>query len=149
MLREAAITPAAVYTFGSARAGNTQFANDYDATIVKDWRFENTDDIVPHLPPAAHLLPFLAQVDSRFSRLSAHAYDSVGMLEFLNWSGTISEGESILLDGDRMLHFGKLAATGQIQQLAHDHAMAKEYVPGISRLAQTAAPVSLVPGRTA
>jgi hypothetical protein len=135
MQHEAAISPAAVYTFGSARAGNTQFANDYDGKILNHWRFENTDDIVPHLPPAAHLLPFLAQVDRRFACLSAHAFDSVGLLEFLNWSGTISEGESILLDGDRMLHFGKLAITGQISKVAQDHSLAIRYIPEISQLA--------------
>lgn len=135
---EAAITTAAVYTFGSARAGNTQFTKDYDGKIISDWRFENSNDIVPHLPPAAHLLPFLAQVDPRFASLSAHAYDSVGLLEFLNWSGTISEGESISLDGDRMLHFGKLAATGQIRQVAQDHSLAKRYIPEISRQALAA-----------
>ncbi|HVX12908.1 MAG TPA: lipase family protein [Pirellulales bacterium] len=136
---EAAITPVGVYTFGSARAGNTQFANDYDGRILKDWRFENTDDLVPHLPPAAHLLPFLAAIDSRFARLSAQAYDSVGRLEFLNWGGTLSEPkgiEEILLEGDRLVHFGKLAATGQIQQVAKDHSLVDAYIPAIARLAR-------------
>lgn len=134
MQHEAGITPAAVYTFGSARAGNTQFANDYDAKIRKDWRFENKDDIVPHLPPAAQLLPFLTEIDARFSLLSAHAYDSVGTLEFLDWKGALVTGESIRLYGERLLHFGDLVITGHIEQVAKDHSLVDAYIPAITGL---------------
>jgi hypothetical protein len=130
---EAGITPAAVYTFGSARAGNTQFWRDYQGKILRHWRFEHQDDLVPHLPPTTPLLAFLAQIDPRLSGLSSHGYHHVGLLEFLNRTGTITEGSSFALDVDRLSHLAQLIPAGQIQKVAHDHSLRKQYIPKICR----------------
>ncbi len=132
---EAAITPAAVYTYGSARAGNTQFQRDYDAKILRHWRFENADDLVPHLPPITPLLAFLAQIDPRLSGLSSHGYHHVGLLEFLNWTGGITEGSTFGLDVERLAHLVQLIPDGKVQKLAHDHSLEKQYIPKICQLA--------------
>ncbi len=87
---EAAITLAAVDTFGSARAGNTQFWRDYQGKIRRHWRFENQEDLVQHLPPTTPLLAFLDQIGPRLSGLSSNGYRHVGLLEFLNWTGTVN-----------------------------------------------------------
>ena len=41
-----------VYTFGSPRVGNTFFALVYNDLVINTMRIENTEDIVPALPPA-------------------------------------------------------------------------------------------------
>jgi len=128
---EAAITPAAVYTFGSARAGDTLFWRDYDAKILHDWRFENADDLVPHLPPITPMLSFLAQIDPRLGRLSSHGYHHVGLLEFLNWGGGITEGSSFTLDVERLGHLAQLIPEGKILKLAQDHSLEKQYISKI------------------
>lgn len=132
---DAATTCAGVYTYGSARAGSTLFARDFNAKITRSWRFENTDDIVPHLPPTAPLLAFLAEADPRLGRLSAHGYQHVGQLEFLNWDKSLTDGSSLMLDGQRLLHFAQLAATGQSKQVALDHSLEKQYIPKICSMA--------------
>jgi hypothetical protein len=129
--KDAAITPD-VYTFGSPRAGNTLFAKDYNSKILDSWRFENKDDLVPHLPPIVLLLDFLAKADSRLAGLSAHDYHHVGLLEFLNWSGPIVQGSSLALDAQRLTHLAELAAANQIKQVAIDHSLEKQYIPRLS-----------------
>jgi hypothetical protein len=123
------IAPGGVYTYGAPRTGNTAFAKEYDTNIPQHRRVENTDDIVPHLPPSATLLNFLATVDPRLSNLSVHAYDPVGLLEFLNWGGGVTEGDSLFIASDRLLHLGKLAVTGQVKQIFEDHKLEKQYLP--------------------
>jgi hypothetical protein len=129
LLNEGSIVPAAVYTFASPRTGDSPFAWNYNSHIPNDWRFENTDDLVPHLPPAAVLIDFLAEVDSRLHGLTSHDYHSVGKLEFFNWTGGLTQGSSLMLDAQRMLHLAELLATGQIRKLAQDHSMEKQYLP--------------------
>jgi len=128
---ETGISPC-VYTFASPRAGNTQFARDYNAKLPKSWRFENSDDLVPHLPPTVLLLDFLAEADPRFAGLSAHDYHHVGLLEFMDWGGTIVEGSSLLLDAQRLTHLAELGTTGQIQKVAEDHSLDGQYIPKLS-----------------
>lgn len=128
---DAQFAPAGVFTYGSARAGNTQFARDYDAKILHHWRFENTDDLVPHLPPVTPLLSFLAQVDPRLSKLSSHGYHHVGLLEFFKWDGSLAEGSSFVLDIERLTHLAQLIPAGQVPKLAQDHSLEKQYIPKI------------------
>ena len=51
-LAHAGINVAAVYTFGSPRVGNAEFARAYGEAIRVHWRYESYDDIFPHLPPS-------------------------------------------------------------------------------------------------
>jgi hypothetical protein len=130
---EAVTTPAGVYTYGSPRVGNTPFANSYDA-VINQWRFENNNDLVPHLPPAAQWLDFLGQVDSRLSGLNAHAYLHAGTLEYLDAKGARTEGNSLRLQAKRMLNLADLLATGQIKQAGTDHSVSNQYIPKVCAL---------------
>ncbi len=122
------ITPTEVYTFASPRAGDEDFALDYNSLISSDWRYENTDDIVPHLPPTLAVLGLLRQVEPRFQNVSAYDYRSVGNLQFINWRGEIV-GDSLLLDGDRLIHFLELLAVDEIKQIIEDHSIEQQYIP--------------------
>jgi Lipase (class 3) len=123
-------TPAGIYTFGSPRVGDTPFAKAFDAAFSQ-WRFENDDDLVPHLPPAAQWLDFLGQVDPRLSGVTAYAYLHVGLLEYINANGTLTEGNSLKLQAERMLSMFDLLAKGQIKQVATDHSLENQYIPKI------------------
>ncbi|GIL80940.1 hypothetical protein Vretimale_9351 [Volvox reticuliferus] len=47
-----------LYTFGSPRVGNKNFAKDFDALVPDTWRFTNRLDIVPSIPPTGIFLKF-------------------------------------------------------------------------------------------
>jgi pimeloyl-ACP methyl ester carboxylesterase len=130
---EGVATAADVYTFGSPRVGDTPFSNAYDAAISQ-WRFENNNDLVPHLPPAAQWLDFLGQVDRRLSGITAYAYLHVGTLEFLDSKGVRTEGNSLKLQAQRMLSVADLLVTGRITQVATDHSVSNQYMPKICAL---------------
>jgi hypothetical protein len=133
-LRSEGVTlPVAVYTYGSPRVGDTPFSNAYDA-VISQWRFENNNDLVPHLPPAAQWLDFLSQVDARLGGLTAYAYLHVGTLEFIDSNGKRTEGNSLGLQAKRMLAIADLLITGQIKQVATDHSDTNQYIPKICAL---------------
>jgi hypothetical protein len=133
---EKVTTPAGIYTCGSPRVGDTPFSNAFNAAIDQ-WRFENDNDLVPHLPPAAQLLDFLGEVDSRLSGLTAYAYLHAGTLEYLGSNGHRTEGtpqNSLDILGQRLRSFAGLLVTGQIKRLATDHSLEKQYIAKISAL---------------
>ena len=79
-----------VTTFAAPRAGNDDFAAALNKMIPSFKRFENRDDIVPHLPPHIALIPMLnAATDSRFDDLEDYNYQSVGQLFYIDESGQI------------------------------------------------------------
>ena len=129
LLREEKIKPAAVYTYGSARPGDDPFADSYDKLISENWRFENTDDIVPHLPPSLRMLEVLAEIDPRLQELEALEFKHVGNLEFFNWDGRLVQGDSFLLRTERFGHMMLRVATGEFDQIAQDHSIENQYVP--------------------
>lgn len=131
LLHEEKIEPAGIFTYGAPRTGDTQFADAYNTAIQKHLRFENTNDIVPHLPPKAVLLEYLGNVDSRLSGLALRDYQHVGTLEFLNWDNKTTQGDSIELDAARMAHLFGLLALGEVEEIAHDHSIENQYIPKI------------------
>ncbi|MGA2255622.1 MAG: lipase family protein [Thermoguttaceae bacterium] len=63
-----------VYTYGSPRVGDKQFAGAYDNLIQTSWRIANASDVVPQLPPQwagyAHVdaeLPINSDDSTKFS----------------------------------------------------------------------------------
>jgi hypothetical protein len=135
---EQVATPVGVYTYGSPRVGNTLFSNAFDS-VINQWRFENNNDLVPHLPPTAQLLDFLGEVDQRLAGLKARAYDHAGVLEYLDSRGALTEGDprnSLEIFGQRMGSFFRLLISGQIKQLATDHSLENQYIPKIGALAE-------------
>jgi hypothetical protein len=126
----------AVYTYGSPRVGDTDFSTSFNA-VIGQWRFENDNDLVPHLPPTAQLLSFLGRLDPRLSGLKARAYDHAGVLEYLDSQGQLTEGNSdnsLDIFGQRMRSFFHLLVTGQLKQVATDHSIENEYIPKICAL---------------
>lgn len=118
--------PAAVYTYAAARAGNGAFAEHYTQAIGEHWRVENRDDIVPHLPPGSELWLFLRRIDARFAQLVPFQYESVGTLQFINWSGGL-EGDSFMLKIHRLESLTEKLTTGQLRVIADDHSLTRDY----------------------
>jgi hypothetical protein len=131
------ITPAAVYTYGSPRVGDTPFSKSFNA-VIDQWRFENDNDLVPHLPPTAPLLSLLNHIDSRLGDLVAQGYDHAGMLEYLDSDGDRFQGDPYMVLGPRIESFVKLLVTGRVKQVATDHSIADQYIPKICKLSQAA-----------
>ncbi len=130
--QEAEITASAVFTYAAPRTGNADFARDYAQRITSDWRFENTDDIIPHIPPTAAPVDVLATSllePTALPKLLAHAYAHVGTLEFFDWKGGIIEGDSLLLHGQRTAHLAELAAAGDFEQITQAHSLEQAYLP--------------------
>ncbi|MGE5625248.1 MAG: lipase family protein [Bacillota bacterium] len=103
-----------VDTFGAPRVGGPDFAARYQAAGLNDNRYENDDDLVPHMPLSKEeltLLPLLQQLLS----LGGHQpgdYASVGQLRFIKQDGTLispadANAESSL-DQTRLAEFGQL-----------------------------------------
>lgn len=130
--QEAEITASAVSTYAAPRTGNADFARDYAQRITADWRFEHTDDIVPHLPPTSAPLDVLAASllePTALPKLLAHAYAHVGTLEFFPWQGGVIEGDSLLLHGQRTAHLAELVAAGDFEQITQAHSLEQAYLP--------------------
>jgi hypothetical protein len=76
----------AVYTFAAARAGGSAFADVYLQQKIPTVRYENQDDIVPHLPPDRDELTVLHGTGDALLRqipASVDRYDSVGTLRYI------------------------------------------------------------------
>jgi len=110
-------------TFAAPRAGNADFADSYNSRRIPHIRFEYADDIVPHLPPIGlftKVLRVLAARDPRFQRFTTLAYESVGTLRFIDWSGQVV-GDSAELAFRRVINLLTLIATGQEDVIVDDH----------------------------
>jgi hypothetical protein len=127
---ELGLLPMAVYTYAAPRAGNGAFADHYGRTISESWRFENRDDIIPHLPPGGVLRHVLRELDPRFAQVAAFEYASVGTLQFIDWQGTI-EGDSPLLEGRRLFSLSKQLVSGRLDVIAGDHDLTGDYFAAV------------------
>jgi GTP-binding protein EngB required for normal cell division len=81
--------PLSVYTFGSPRVGDQVFKARYERDKIPHFRFENKNDIVPHLPPYQQHRDSINRMFGQFFnlRLPDVNYQHVGMLQFINWEG--------------------------------------------------------------
>ncbi len=119
---EEGIEPAGVYTFGSSCAGDIAFAKNSRREIESQWRFENQDDIVPHLPPHAKLVKALAKLDNRLQRLAKYPYAAVGNLQFINWKNEIQRG-GFFLEWRRLGHLAARLAKLQFKEIGGAHSI--------------------------
>ncbi|MBS0262524.1 MAG: lipase family protein [Planctomycetes bacterium] len=134
--REGSANVQAVYSFAGPRAGDEAYANDFNSVFKgRCWRFENTDDIVPHLPPTLVFAAALARADRRLAGMTNEFYEAVGLLEFLNWNGTLTVGDSLVLELERTVHLARLMTRFQLQQIADDHSLEKQYLPKLIAMA--------------
>jgi hypothetical protein len=110
----------AVYTFAAARAGGSAFAGVYRQQKVPTVRYENQDDIVPHLPPDRDELTVLHGTgDSLLRQIPApvDSYLSVGTLRY------ITDGLSIIEvdDGNAALERARRDQFAQTAQASLGH----------------------------
>lgn len=127
-LGAAELMPASVVSFGAPRAGNPSFAAAYEAALGgQTWRFENRDDLVPHLPPSRtfwntlsnKLFPGL-QPDSVPPQPRTDDYVAVGQLHFIDWAGRLRTENNAGLRAERRIHLLR-TLTQRPAILNHDH----------------------------
>lgn len=92
-----------IYTYGSPRTGDSQFASTFNQVVTNSYRIENRLDIVPKLPPApmyehvlepyeltpVRLLPLPAKVLVDFTPSCEHAIQTYLYLLSLKSSGPV------------------------------------------------------------
>ena len=106
-----------VDTFGAPRTGGQDFAARYATAGIDGIRYENQDDVVPHVPLNAQelaLLPLLQQVLDVAGNQKSD-YVSVGKLHYLTADGGIEtpadpQAEA-QLDTTRLADFARMALT--------------------------------------
>lgn len=101
-----------VDTFGAPRVGGADFAARYAAQGINGYRYENQDDIVPHVPlnqMELTILPLLERVIT-LSGNQPGDYVSVGRLHYIDTSGGIvspaDASAEADLDTQRLTEFG-------------------------------------------
>jgi hypothetical protein len=117
--------PVKVVGFAAAKTGDRTFRDEYNETIDHT-RYEYADDIVPHLPPSSggflDVLSSLPIIGARYSGLQRFDYERVGVLRFIDSSGTI-EDDSLTLPAERALSLVRLIARQRFNQIAADHSI--------------------------
>jgi triacylglycerol lipase len=114
---------AKVVTIAAPKAGNADFADAYNSGRIAHTRYEYADDIVPHLPPGGlftKVLRVLATRDPRFTKFTTLAYDAVGTLRFIDWSGHIV-GDSLELALKRVISMLTQIGSFQEDAIVADH----------------------------
>jgi hypothetical protein len=117
------VTPTAVYTYASPMTGDNNFAVAYNGLGFPDIRYEYTDDLVPHLPPSpiiADLFAPIPVIGPYFQTVAKWDYNSVGTLQFIDWSGNIV-GDSLSLAWKRFVSLFELMAEFDFSQIGADH----------------------------
>ncbi|HEV2111527.1 MAG TPA: lipase family protein [Gammaproteobacteria bacterium] len=101
-----------VDTFGAPRVGGADFAARYSAQGINGLRYENQDDMVPHVPldqQELSLLPLLQRVITISGNPSGD-YVSVGRLRYITTDGGIASPPDAAaeaeLDTQRLTEFG-------------------------------------------
>jgi hypothetical protein len=117
--------PTKVVGFAAAKPGDAAFRDAYNQALDHT-RYEDADDIVPHLPPSQNgflkVLSSLPVVGDRFAGLARFDYQQVGVLRYIDASGDI-EAETPTLAAERALSLIQLILWGRFSQIAADHAI--------------------------
>jgi hypothetical protein len=112
-----------VTTFAAPRPGSSDFADAYHTSRIAHTRYEYADDIVPHLPPIglfSKVLRVLSARDPRFAKFSTFGYESVGTLQFIDWSGQVV-GDYQDLALRRVINLLTMIGANQEQTIVEDH----------------------------
>jgi len=118
-----------ITTFAAPRAGNDDFAAALNKMFPNFKRYENRNDIVPHLPPHITLIPLLAAAtESRFDDLEDYDYQSVGQLFYIDETGTVeSPAPGSMADHvlrlKRLARLGETLFEGDFDQIVNDHSI--------------------------
>lgn len=136
--RTSVIRPTAIYTFGSARAGDSDFASAFPLKDIPVTRYENHLDIVPMLPPDAAFIKLLAEIPEVGRELQAAAkwnYASLGTLQYIEKNHNIVP-KMLFLDVVRVGEIIVELATGQTGFTrvveAHETGLGKGYQKGLA-----------------
>ncbi len=136
-LQSEKIDVAGVYTFGAPRTGDIVFAEDYAKRILLDIRFENQNDIVPHIPPAKEeTANLLSRRNPDLPFIAYDVYRHVGRLQFYDWDGKFQE-DSPDTTAKRAEQFERAFVELQFKQIASDHSLVNAYIPSLKNLASS------------
>jgi triacylglycerol lipase len=103
-----------VVTFAAPRVGGTDFAAKYAAQGIVGYRYENQDDLVPHVPLDKQELQILPLLENTLGLKSIQMgdYVSVGQLRYITTAVAIvapaNATDEAQLDGSRLAEFGVL-----------------------------------------
>ena len=149
-----------VTTFAGPKAGDRDFQIEYDRIIPHSVRYENRDDLVPHLPPSVNFQRNLGAIPlfqnsalkaAANTPLGGEGYVSVGELQFIDWSGAIVPN-STTLPLQRYISLAEKVFAFQFETIIDDHRIGDgggyakailpadvrtqiaQAVPGVSRL---------------
>lgn len=125
LLRLENTSPTEVLSYAAPRVGDAAFADAYNAAISA-FRYEYTDDIVPHLPPSLALVNALKHIPvlgQRFATLPSFNYADVGTLRFINWNQQIV-GDSPMLEAERVAKLILLIVQLKFSDITGDHKIA-------------------------
>ena len=110
-----------VVTFEAARPGDANFAADYNAKIGNSVRYENDDDIVPHLPPEDELATLLADLGAS-ELLAGGGFMPVGTLQFIQQDGSLVP-QSPGLDEHRLEHIAGCLVLLRFEKIVDAHSI--------------------------
>jgi hypothetical protein len=117
--------PVKVVSFAAAKPGDAPFRDAYNP-VIDHTRYEDSDDIVPHLPPSQEgflkVLSSLPVIGDRFAGLQRFDYEQVGVLRYIDAAGDI-EDDSPTLAAERTLSLLPLILWGRFNQIAADHSI--------------------------
>ena len=126
----------AVYTFASAKPGDSDFAKCYNNLIAEHYRFENYDDIVPFLPAGILLVELLNAVAGGLVDLKSADYSPVGILHYLGKGPTLTVNDSLRLSATRDLEIAEQLACFRYPYIASRHSLANSYIPALQELVE-------------
>ena len=114
-----------VCTFEAARAGDPDFAADFNAKVANATRWEFQNDIVPALPPTDTLLPYVEQLPflAWLASATIPSYVPVGDLRFIDWQNNVV-GDTPKLQAQRTAHLMEELDKLNCGQVIDDHAIA-------------------------
>ena len=117
------LEPAGVYTFGAPRVVDVAFALNYPAPL---YRFENRNDLLPHLPPAGHAITAMRMLSSDIEEALSRwfgpdfpemNFGPIGELRYINSKGRLLDEVD---DRDRLIGLAT-AMLFDPAQLLQDH----------------------------
>ena len=114
-----------VCTFEAARAGDVDFAADFNAKVVNATRWEFQNDIVPLLPPTDALLQYVKQLSflTWLASAAIPSYVPVGDLRFIDWQNNVV-GDTPKLQAQRAAHLMEELDKLNCGQVIDDHSIA-------------------------
>jgi pimeloyl-ACP methyl ester carboxylesterase len=97
------IKVAQVVTFAAPKPGDGDFQTAYQKTFANHLRYENYDDLVPLLPPAAEFIKLVAEIPvigELFKQAENWNYQPVGALSYVE---SAADGYEVVPDSDGLM----------------------------------------------